>query len=63
MVNGSGVIAGRTWIIAPDLETLSNAGTAFSAKTIRGEEELFHPHEGSKRHSDRARSDWDKFRL
>lgn len=45
--DGSGTMPGRTWIIAPDLESL-NARWAglISEKDIAKKELLFHPHEG-----------------
>jgi Type ISP C-terminal specificity domain len=43
--NGSGVMPGRTWVIAPDKETLKNRWTALiSQKDATKREELFHPH-------------------
>lgn len=43
--DGSGVMPGRTWIIAPDRETLKGRWTALiSQKDPIKSEELFHPH-------------------
>ncbi len=44
--NGSGVMPGRTWIIAPDVETLERRWQALiSQKDASKGEELFHPHQ------------------
>ncbi|MGO9744360.1 MAG: type ISP restriction/modification enzyme [Roseiarcus sp.] len=45
--NGSGVMPGRTWIIAPDKETLEKRWERLvKEKDETKREELFHPHEG-----------------
>ncbi len=45
--NGSGVMPGRTWIIAPDAETLERRwDRLIREKDAARKEELFHPHEG-----------------
>jgi hypothetical protein len=45
--DGSGVMPGRTWIIAPDKETLNARWMRLiSEKNISKKEVLFHPHEG-----------------
>ena len=43
--NGSGVMAGRTWVIAPDAESLRKRWKALQLeKNIEKRAELFHPH-------------------
>lgn len=42
--NGSGVMPGRTWIIAPDVESLERRWDALVAAPIDQKEQLFHPH-------------------
>lgn len=43
--NGSGVMAGRTWVMAPDAESLKNRWSALIAeKRYEKKEKLFHPH-------------------
>lgn len=45
--DGSGVMPGRTWIIAPDLVSLNARWTRLiSEKDLTKKELLFHPHEG-----------------
>ncbi len=45
--NGSGVMPGRTWIIAPDVQTLEKRWHRLVAeKDTEKKEVLFHPHEG-----------------
>jgi hypothetical protein len=45
--DGSGVMPGRTWIIAPDVETLNARWKRLTKESDPTEkEELFHPHEG-----------------
>jgi hypothetical protein len=45
--DGSGVMPGRTWVIAPDRETLSARWKRLVAeKDADAKERLFHPHEG-----------------
>jgi hypothetical protein len=45
--DGSGVMPGRTWIIAPDAESLNVRWTRLtSEKNATQKEVLFHPHEG-----------------
>jgi hypothetical protein len=48
--NGSGVMPGRTWIIAPDSQSLSKRWSRLiSEKNLEKKEVLFHPHEGGDR--------------
>jgi hypothetical protein len=42
--NGSGVMPGRTWVIAPDAESLQRRWTRLSAALDTQKEALFHPH-------------------
>src|SRR5208282_1988380 len=42
--NGSGVMPGRTWIIAPDAESLVRRWQALVAAPLDKKEVLFHPH-------------------
>ena len=45
--DGSGVMSGRTWIVAPDVETLNARWNCLiNEKDLEKKEELFHPHEG-----------------
>jgi hypothetical protein len=45
--DGSGVMPGRTWIIAPDAQSLSDRWARLTAeKDVEKRELLFHPHEG-----------------
>ena len=45
--DGSGVMPGRTWIIAPDAQTLRDRWTQLiGEKDLAKKELLFHPHEG-----------------
>jgi hypothetical protein len=45
--DGSGVMPGRTWIIAPDRESLEERWTRLIGEKDAGkQEELFHPHQG-----------------
>jgi hypothetical protein len=45
--DGSGVMPGRTWIVAPDVETLNARwNRLINEKDLEKKEELFHPHEG-----------------
>jgi len=43
--SGSGVMPGRTWVIAPDAETLKRRWEALTNAPKKDKEELFHPHE------------------
>jgi Type ISP C-terminal specificity domain len=53
--NGSGVMPGRTWIIAPDKETLENRWARLvKEKNEKKREELFHPHGGGDKTSTKA---------
>jgi hypothetical protein len=53
--NGSGVMPGRTWIIAPDKETLENRWERLvREKDEKKREVLFHPHEGGDKTSTKA---------
>ena len=53
--NGSGVMPGRTWIIAPDKETLENRWERLiGEKDDKKREVLFHPHEGGDKTSTKA---------
>jgi hypothetical protein len=55
--NGSGVMPGRTWIIAPDIESLNERWQKLVQATPDNKELLFHPHlsngEFGDRHSNR----------
>ncbi|ANV87614.1 type ISP restriction/modification enzyme [Picosynechococcus sp. PCC 7117] len=42
--DGSGVMPGRTWVIAPDVESLEKRWQALQNAPIDKKEELFHPH-------------------
>lgn len=42
--NGSGVMPGRTWVIAPDAESLQRRWTRIAAVPDAQKEALFHPH-------------------
>ena len=45
--DGSGVMPGRTWIIAPDIKSLKARWSRLTAeKDVKVKELLFHPHEG-----------------
>ena len=45
LYNGSGVMPGRTWVIAPDKQTLETRWTKLIAETAPDKKEcLFHPH-------------------
>jgi predicted helicase len=53
--NGSGVMPGRTWIIAPDKGTLDRRWERLATeKNADKREELFHPHEGGDKTSTKA---------
>jgi Type ISP C-terminal specificity domain/N-6 DNA Methylase len=53
--NGSGVMPGRTWIIAPDRETLENRWERLvKEKDEKKREAMFHPHEGGDKTSTKA---------
>ena len=53
--DGSGVMPGRTWIIAPDKETLERRWERLvKEKDVDKREELFHPHEGGDKTSTKA---------
>ncbi|PWE16638.1 DNA methyltransferase [Marinicauda salina] len=48
--DGSGVMPGRTWVIAPDAESLSRRWDRLVSETDPAKKEtLFHPHEGGDR--------------
>lgn len=50
LYDGSGVMPGRTWIIAPDAESLKRRWSLLvSEKNASKKEILFHPHEGGDR--------------
>ena len=49
--DGSGVMPGRTWIIAPDVESLESRWQKLISAPAEGKETLFHPHLGGDRHS------------
>lgn len=56
--DGSGVMPGRTWVIAPDKESLGERWDRLTHETNADKrEELFHPHEGGDRASLKALSD------
>jgi hypothetical protein len=42
--NGSGVMPGRTWVIAPDAESLRRRWNALAAAPADRKDNLFHPH-------------------
>jgi Type ISP C-terminal specificity domain len=42
--NGSGVMPGRTWVIAPDAESLRKRWARLVSATAQQKETLFHPH-------------------
>ncbi|HTQ14311.1 MAG TPA: type ISP restriction/modification enzyme [Rhizomicrobium sp.] len=53
--NGSGVMPGRTWVIAPDKESLELRWKRLtSEKNSEKKELLFHPHEGGDKTLDKA---------
>ncbi|MGH6814173.1 MAG: type ISP restriction/modification enzyme [Hyphomicrobiaceae bacterium] len=55
--NGSGVMPGRTWIIAPDQSSLSTRwDKLIREKDAARREELFHPHEGGDKTSTKRAS-------
>jgi hypothetical protein len=58
--NGSGVMPGRTWIIAPDVETLNARWTRLIEENdLTKKEMLFHPHEGGDKTVQKLRKqDW-----
>lgn len=47
--NGSGVMPGRTWVIAPDSESLKRRWSTLVAASSQDKERLFHPHGGGDR--------------
>lgn len=56
--DGSGVMPGRTWVIAPDRESLKDRwARLINEKDAVKQEELFHPHEGGDRTSLKVLSD------
>lgn len=55
--NGSGVMPGRTWIIAPDVESLEERWRRLTGESDVGQREiLFHPHEGGDKTSTKSSS-------
>ena len=52
--NGSGVMPGRTWIIAPDSESLERRWQKLTNAPASEKEVLFHPHGHGDRHSKRV---------
>lgn len=42
--SGSGVMPGRTWVIAPDAETLKRRWETLTSAPMKDKEDLFHPH-------------------
>ncbi|MBZ5723612.1 MAG: N-6 DNA methylase [Acidobacteriia bacterium] len=52
--NGSGVMPGRTWIIAPDAESLERRWEKLVHAPVDQKEVLFHPHLSGDRHSRRV---------
>lgn len=52
--NGSGVMPGRTWIIAPDTESLERRWQKLVRAPADQKEDLFHPHLSGDRHSQRV---------
>lgn len=58
LYNGSGVMPGRTWVIAPDAETLERRWDRLvAAKDPLEKERLFHPHEGGDRDTSKVLRD------
>lgn len=51
--NGSGVMPGRTWVIAPDQETLAQRWNALIKAKEEEKERLFHPHQSGDRHTNK----------
>ena len=47
--DGSGVMPGRTWVIAPDKQTLADRWAALVGAVSTDKEDLFRPHEGGDR--------------
>ncbi len=47
--DGSGVMPGRTWVIAPDQQTLADRWAALISAAPADKEDLFRPHEGGDR--------------
>lgn len=55
--NGSGVMPGRTWIIAPDVESLEERWRRLTGESdVEQREMLFHPHEGGDKTSTKSSS-------
>lgn len=52
--DGSGVMAGRTWVIAPDKESLENRWRALRDAPKEKQVEIFHPHQKGDKHVDKA---------
>ena len=55
--SGSGVMPGRTWIIAPDVESLEQRWKILVAASADKMDLLFHPHLGGDRYSSRVVKD------
>lgn len=53
LYNGSGTMPGRTWIIAPDAESLERRWQVLVKAPLEEMKVLFHPHEGGDRHAER----------
>jgi hypothetical protein len=53
LYNGSGVMPGRTWIIAPDIDSLERRWQKLVHATADQQEELFHPHLANEKLGDR----------
>lgn len=52
--DGSGVMPGRTWVVAPDPDCLRQRYTALKAASVDEARVLFHPHEGGDRTFDKS---------
>jgi hypothetical protein len=55
--NGSGVMPGRTWIIAPDVESLEKRWAKLKSAPADKMDDLFQPHMNGDRHSAKALQD------
>jgi hypothetical protein len=59
LYNGSGVMPGRTWIIAPDAESLRTRWQRLICEKAPAKREvLFHPHEGGDKTSTKVATKW-----
>ncbi len=57
LYNGSGVMPGRTWIIAPDANSLEERWTELKSVPLAEMDILFHPHMNGDRHSTKVLTD------